>query len=460
MLNIADRLVSKTWRRASRLYLDHRHSVREGLRILHVLPEQFTTLKKNGGWCWYQDERVIVDSGRLLFGTVAGTTRDEHDAGDIAVTAYDMEAEQSTSVTLHAKFESDDHATPSLLKLPDGRYLVAYSTHGQDCQFRYRISERPGQIDAWTKEQTLEIPGSAVTYTNLHALSEPNGGEGHIYNFSRAKNNNPNLVCSDDDGESWTWKGQLLDWSDRPYLKYASNGQDVIHLVTTDGHPRVFDNSIYHGYLQGGVLYDSFGRAVQDLSEGPLKQKALTEVFAGDAHNVAWTIDLHLEPSGHPIIGFSVQKDGASFKNNPAEGPAWDHRYYYARFDGRVWHTHEMAYAGSSLYADEADYTGLLAIDPNQPNVVYVSADVHPQTGLPNVSEADGKRHYEIFKGVTNDGGDSWTWSSVTKNSTQDHLHPVIPIWEGDRRAVLWQRGDYRTYKDYDTDIVGVIRER
>jgi Neuraminidase (sialidase) len=119
-----------------------------------------------------------------------------------------------------------------------------------------------------------------------------------------------------------------------------------------------------------------------------------------------------------------------------------------------------MGYGGTGLYPREADYTGLLAIDPNQPNVVFISSDVHPVTGLPNVSAADDERHYEIFKGVTRDGGASWTWTPITENSEADHLRPVIPIWEGSRRAVLWQYGTFRTYTDYNTDIVGIIEER
>lgn len=422
-------------------------------------PAHLITFKQNGGWCWFQDERVIVDGGTLVFGTVAGTTRAGHDGGDIDVTAYDIDAEEATTAELHDQLGQDDHNVPSLLKRPDGRYLAAYSTHGADSLFRYRLTKQAGGIDDWGDEQTHALP-DGVTYTNLHYLAAANDGAGRVYNFSRAKGFDPNWMYSDDDGQTWTWGGQLLDWPGRPYLKYASDGQAVIHLAATDAHPRDFDNGIYHGYVRGDTLYDAHGTAVQHLKEGPLAQKRLTKVFEGGPHNVAWTTDLHLDADGHPVMGFSVQKDGASFKNDRADGPGWDHRYYYARFDGTEWHVHEMAYAGTGLYPHEADYTGLLAIDPNAPSVVYVSSDVHPKTGLPNVSKADEERRYEIFKGVTEDGGALWTWTPVTANSDADNLRPVIPIWEGSRRAVLWQRGDFRTFLDYDMDIVGLIEER
>lgn len=427
------------------------------LHVRSEAPANLITFKQNGGWCWFQDERAIVDRGHLLFGTVAGTTRAGHDGGDINLTSYSIETGAATTVELHDTLGQDDHNVPSLIRRSDGRYLAAYSTHGADSLFRYRITERAGAIEAWSDERTLALPGG-VTYTNLHHLSAM--GAGRIYNFSRAEGADPHWIYSDDGGQTWTRGGRVLDWPDRPYLKYASDGHEEIHLAATDGHPRVFDNSIYHGYIRGDTLFDTHGTALQALRDGPLTRKSLTKVFDGDPHNVAWTTDLHLDDEGHPVLGFSVQKDGASFKNSRQDGPGWDHRYYYARFDGAEWHVHEMAYAGTGLYPQEADYTGLLAIDPNQPNVVYISTDVHPVTGLPNVSTADESRHYEIFKGITNDRGLTWTWTPVTEHSTADHLRPVIPEWEGDRRAVLWQYGDFRTYTDYNMDIIGLIEER
>lgn len=417
------------------------------------------TFKENGGWCWFQDERAIVDDGTLLFATVAGTTRAGAQGGDVAVTAYDLPSDTSTTTELHDRLGRDDHNTPSLLKQSDGHYLVAYSRHGVDSLFRSRRTTHPGRIDGWTEERTTEVRGGGLTYTNLHHLPKANDGTGRTYNFSRAKGANPNWMYSNDGGQTWTWGGEVLDWPGRPYVKYATDERSV-HLVTTDGHPRQFDNNVYHGYIRRDTLYDSHGTALQPLSDGPLSKKSLTKVFDGTPHNVAWTTDLHLDDEGHPVTGFSVQKDGAAFRNNREDGPGWDHRYYYARFDGTEWHVHEMAYGGTGLYPREADYTGLLAIDPNQTNVVYVSTDVHPDTGLPNVSERDGERHYEIYRGVTTDGGHTWRWTAVTANSTDDQLRPIIPDWPGPRRAVLWMKGDYRSYTTYDTDIVGIVEER
>ena len=48
----------------------------------------------NGGWCWYQDERVIVHDGKLIIGSVANRsgTDGQNRHGNIEVSVYDIEA--------------------------------------------------------------------------------------------------------------------------------------------------------------------------------------------------------------------------------------------------------------------------------------------------------------------------------------------------------------------------------
>src|SRR5213593_4404854 len=128
----------------------------------------------------------------------------------------------------------------------------------------------------------------------------------------------------------------------------------------------------------------------------------LTKVFAGDANNVAWVIDLELDGQQRPYVVFSVQKDGRGL---PRGQGGMDHRFDYGRWDGSAWRVHEMAYTGRRLYAGEDDYTGLAALDPRNPNVVYISTDADPVTGAPLVSRADGQRHRELYRGTTGDFG-------------------------------------------------------
>ena len=79
----------------------------------------------------------------------------------------------------------------------------------------------------------------------------------------------------------------------------------------------------------------------------------------------------------------------------------------------------------------------------------------NPATGAPLVSQKDGKRHYEIFRGESKDGGRSFVFQPLTRDSTADNLRPIVPRTDDGREIVLWLRGVYRSYTDYELEVVG-----
>ena len=255
--------------------------------------------------------------------------------------------------------------------------------------------------------------------------------------------------------------GVFLDFPDkaprRPYVKYASNGRDTIHMLYTESTPFSYDTSIYHMYYRDGMLHRSDGTPIRALAPGLLTPAEGTIVYRANDQNVAWMSDVHMDGKGRPWMGYSLRKGKLS---GPSEQVGADHRYRYARWTGSRWVDNEIAYAGSQLYRREDDYTGLIALDPEDPRTVYASTNVHPSSANPLISAADGKRHWEIFRGVTRSDGATWTWTAVTKNSTADNIRPVVPIWKNKRYALLWLRGTYRTYTDYDLAVVGFIAKR
>ena len=432
------------------------------------------TLKANGGWCWFQGPRVIVTRcGQLVFTSISGTDSAGYDAGDLWATTWDPESNQVTHAELHDRLQRDDHNAAGLLERPDGRILAVYGKHGSDRIQRWRITTHPQDTSDWSDERQLDT-GARYTYSNVFRLSQE---KGRIYNFSRTRGYNPNCTVSDDDGDNWHYGFRLLAWEKRayrndprytgidggrPYLRYASDGEDTIHFVTTDDHPRAYDNSIYHGFYRHGKLHNSRGTVVGVPGmdgTSPLAPRSFTEVFAGSADRVAWTTDLELDEQGNPYTVFSVQVDGAAGRGKSDVRFGQDHRYYYARQDGNNWHVHQMAHAGTCLYTRESDYTGLVALDPQDPDYVVISTNAHPQTGEPLISRADGQRHWELFRGRTQDRGKSWQWTPITSDSGVDNLRPVIPQTSGRKRYLLWARGKLHNYTNYDLDIVG-LRER
>ena len=421
-------------------------------------------INDDGGWCWFEDERVIVAGGKLIAGSVAAGTRDPARKGNIEVATYDPATGKSSVFTLHRAAGErgwlDDHNSPALLARPDGRLIAMYAKHGTEEKIYYRISARPHDATAWSGEKVfVPSPGSRATYSNLHLLTRENGGKGRIYDFYRGFDASfkPSWAWSDDNGETWQAGKVFIDvptsFRHRPYVKYASNGTDTVHVAYTEGHPRNFDNSIYHAAYRAGKLLRSDGTAIRSLEEGLKMPEEGTRVYQGGAGNVAWISDLHLDARGRPVLVFSVQMDGAG--KEPGVGGE-DFRYHHARWTGSRWQEREIAYGGSKLYPQEDDYTGNICLDPQDPETVYISTNADPATGKPLISKADGERHWEIFRGSSKNGA-KFCWTPVTKDSRADNIRPIVPIWKGGAGALLWLEGKMRTYTDYNFRVVGQV---
>lgn len=413
----------------------------------------------NGGWSWFEDERAIVDlaAGKLLVGSIAngagagGAARN----GDVETVGIDLTTHAVSRFTLKDAFAADDHNSPALYRRTDGRYVAMYATHGADNLSRWRVSSNPGDASAWSVEQTIN-QGAGATYSNLYYLAADNGGQGRLYDFSRSVNYDPNVLISNDEGSTWTYGGKLLTEgtaTDRPYVRYFSDGTKI-HFMTTERHPRNFNNSIYYGYVQDGALRNATGAVVDAnvLDATAVAPSALSTVFAantvvdGASMQRAWTIDVASDASGRPVGVFQTRANGSNL----------DHRYFYSRWDGAQWQVNQIGYAGSYLYSAEDDYTGLIAIDPSHVDTIYLSSEVNPATKAQLIG-ADGKRHYELFRGQTPDGGATWRWTPITFNSTEDNVRPIMPKWDASHSALLWMRGDYATYTSYDTQIVALL---
>ena len=415
-----------------------------------------TAAVPNGAWSWFEDERCIVDANapggpRLLVSSVSSAADGDDESGDIDVTWLNMLDESTGHFELKNRFQRDDHDSAALWVRPDGRYLAVFAGHTSDPYTRWRISTNPHDPSAWETEQTF-YHSNNTTYSNVHFLPGDNGGAGRLYNFSRILNWDPSVMTSDDHGSTWSGTGKLITMgggSDRPYVRYFSNG-DRIHFITTEEHPRDYDNSVYHGYVKDGVSYDSDGNVIDsDIfdSSGPLPT-AFTPVFltgtvfGATTMRRAWTIDVAID-GDDPVVLFIAR----------ARGSTVDHRFFYGRYSaGSGWTVYEIAHAGGYLYAAEDDYTGLASIDPDDPNVIVLSSDIDPRDG-------SATARYELYRGRTSDGGATWTWIPLTENSTEDNLRPLVPSFtDGFERVMVWMRGTYTTYTSWDTQAV-VMRE-
>ncbi len=417
----------------------------------------------NGAWCWFQDERAVVDAagGQIVVGSVAsasgrgGSPRE----GDVEATLFDLKNRAARLYTLKSgdsdpgAFYADDHNAPGLLVLTNGGYLAIYAAHNTEKLSYWRIFDgtnwSPEQVYDWNTQ-----PGGAdfnTTYSNPHYMAG-----GRIYNFSRGNfHGSPNLITSDDNGRTWTYRGVLLTNQSvgyvNGYFNYCGNGVDRLDFVCTEYHPNDFNTSIYHGYISNGMSFRTDGTVVDTNLFDQIAPTTpdFTRVFAantvmpaGQTNTRCWNIDLQRYHDGTIAILFKARV------NDTPSDP--EHAFFYARWNGNAWTTTYLGKAGKRLYVSQEDYTGLGALCPDDPNTLFISTPIDPrnQTNL---------TVHEIFKGVTTDHGATWSWTPITQKSVRDNLRPIVPAWDQDDRVLLWWRGTYSTAQIFDAAVVGII---
>ena len=442
----------------------------------------------NGAWCWYQDERAVVDvnGGKLVIASVAnvmgagGSTEDAgtgataEDAGTggasrdglVEVVTYDLDTGSKQRYGLY-QLDPDDHDEAALLVRPDGKYIAMYAGHNQDCNSYYRIFDgtqwgTQGAFD-WTPLGCDDSASDAgnyvtrVTYSNLWNMS----AENKIYSFVRSIDTSPNMLVSNDNGSTWTYGGRLTATPQTGYVagyyKYWGNGVDRIDFVGTEAHPRDFNNTLYHGYIKGGQTFDSFDSLldtdITDTTAPPVTK--FTRVFprSGTLNGVslshAWNIDLQRYADGTIALLWQARANWTS-STTPADADP-DLRLLYARFDGTTWSVTYLGKAGHKLFAEEQDYTGLGALHPNNPHIIYISTTIDPRDDTTDLGV------HEIFEGITCDDGATWQWIPITQKSTADNLRPIVPNWNAKNTALLWWKGTYIKAQQYDAQIVGLI---
>jgi hypothetical protein len=404
----------------------------------------------NGAWCWYQDERAVVDITNNKIIIASNRTSNGHDYVDI----YDISTGTTQNYDL-GYIGSDDHNTPGLLIRPDGKYLAMFSKHNADKITHYRIFSN----GSWSADQTFNWdtqPGGSdfnTTYSNVYYLS----AEDRTYDLSRGNGHGgQNFLISSDQGNTWTYGGFLTTNANvgyvNGYFKYCNNGIDRIDFVCTEYHPRDYNTSIYHGYIKNGQTFKSDGTLVDDniFDKNPTTPQDYTPVFQannelnGITMTHCWNTDVQRYSDGTIATIVTARTNTDSY--NPT------HAFIYCRYNGSTWSSTYLGNAGLKLYNSEQDYTGLAAMHPNTPDIIYISSTYDPRDNT-------FLTKHEIFKGVTRDGGKTWAWTPITENSTIDNLRPIVPAWEDYKTALIWFRGNYYSAQNIDAQIVGIITD-
>jgi len=437
-------------------------------------------INDNGGWCWYQDEKVVYDptGGNVLTSTAAeehgfgGIGGDRH--SDMDATTFNIATGKRTRRIAREGYGGDDHNMGAFWIRPDGRYMHFYCTHYTNQETYFRTSTDPHDGSSWGSEQYYNwetISGLTDTttssYTNIYYLAGEGTGMGRLYNIIRIFTRTPCISYSDDWGATWNYMGQLNspaggETYSNFYHKFTCNGVDRIDFIGVENHPRDNNNNVYHGYIKNGKSYNSYGVEIDTINDqnAPSVQ-AFTPIFIADtviddnSYHTGWSNEMELDKDGYPVCMYQTRHGTEPWGNDSGSWGnigAADHRYFYARFDGSTWTSTELCKMGGGLHNPEQDYLGMGCIHPNDANVVYVSTQFDPRD--------DTEYEYrEIFKGVTYDKGLTWNWTQITFDSTINNTRPAVPAWDANNTAVVWTRGNWGqdNYEDYDLVVVGIV---
>ncbi len=385
----------------------------------------------DGGWSWFQDPRAITHTGLHTRTYVGWVTP----AGDVTVGSYDHGTQQTQSFVLHAALQRDDHVSPALQVRPDGRIVAYYAAHS-GTPFYYRVTTNPEDVTEWGPAQTIDTntPGRfGYTYPNPIRLA----AERRTYLFWRGGNLDPVFSTQEDGETEWAparslirVPGESAAQNERPYLKFASRGEDTVHFAYTNAHPNeAADVNVYYGRIRDGKVEEANGAFISDLGN-PIGPREADKVF--DGAGPTWIHDVAVGTDGRPVLVF------ASF---PAAGSTTGHVYHYARWTGESWEVHTITAAGGSISPGRSPlYSGGITLDHDDPSTVYLSRQVGTAFWV------------ETWK--TPDGGRAWSSTTLTPGSTVENVRPLSPRGnEPGGEMVIWMSGTYTRYTDFATSV-------
>ena len=423
-------------------------------------------ISEEGAWCWFADPRAIhyTNADGSINASYIGYI-DVH--GNVKAMQIDHNTGRRTEVLVRSYFQPDDHNTPTFLVLPDERVLIIYSRHTDEPAFYYRVSKRPGDISVLGEEKCI-VTNHNTTYPSPFLMSD---APEHFYLCWRGLGWHPTIarltLPDEEDNVQIAWGPYQMVQSTgaRPYAKYYSNGKDKLYMTYTTGHPdNEWPNWLYFNVINlnaekqtdgtvtvSPTLEDIKGNHLSVIADGKFRVNKSAEykqtypytLVDAPTNSRAWVWQIACDTEGLPAIAM-VRIDRS--KNQ--------HQYYYAKWTGEAWRLTDLADGGGRFHPSNTEYcySGGEALDPANPNMIYLSIPTKGRTG---------KSIHEIWRYTLNNQGQVVMKEQVTRNSEKNNVRPfVLPGSEGSPLRLMWMHGDYAYWivkKGYPTGFPTAI---
>ena len=405
-------------------------------------------LTKDGAWCWFSDPRTIMTEDYVFAGWVKSN-------GTIEASRLNLKTFEIETSKLYHKLEKDDHNNPSFALFDSGKLIAMYSKHSKKDLYinvLYDINQefsfgKAIHINPNDRAELRLYRRNTITYANPIVLKAE---ENRLYSFGRWTGYKPNVMWSNNLGDSWT-KGKVFiskkpfNKYDRPYVKYFSDGESKIHMIFTDGHPNTEpDNSVYYALYSGGNFYNDKGELISVLENAPFEPKEASVIYEGnELEGRAWIADIAQDNKGNPVVLYTK-----SPKKNI-------HEYWYASLYNNNWINYKICDSGKwfpqtkqGKKEGEPYYFGNMTLHPDKSNVVYLSRQIN---GV-----------FEIERWETGDLGQTWKTEAITRNSKRNNVRPFVPrgIKSNEDEIVLWMENrKYLNFTKFKTAIKYNIRK-
>lgn len=391
----------------------------------------FAEVVADAGWCWFADPRALYANGRIFFGH-------SDTLGRVWITEVDVASGCRRRVLLADNTQVDDHGNPTLA-IRGGKVCVFHATH-QGTMMRYWVSTSVGTIADGFGPATVAAAGNT---TGTHGFTYPSPAQmsstGILHLLWRGGNFQPAWARSSSLGNNtWTPAQHLFSvpGDDRPYVKVMPDGDSLIHMVLTNGHPSSLVTSLYYACwdVSDGIIRRANGSTIASIGSAPIPVSSLERVWDGPTQGRSWPWDLQLDDAGHPHGTFAKLNSRA------------DHEYRSIRWDGTAWQTAYICAAGGTIAQDtEQYYSGGVVLDPLDLSTVAVSRPASPD------------RLHRIERWSTADAGVTWDQAAVVSDDAAQNVRPyyVRDAPAGMAWRLLWLRGTYGSFVDWSLRLVG-----